>query len=248
MLHPLETVKAVTSAFGRGDAECSILHLLLSGSPYIGSRRTSLRSYRRRLTSINDCLYDTAPVAYVQLFSTLPRWLRHLKSGWRQGTSYKCFSPSNIYTVPTVSYLLITTALTWPLQSFKFQKATDRNVYHTLGRLNFDIIVSVITLQKTIYFRGVQILIQHLTDSYIKVNQWTAGSCWHCWFTGRPSCVQIRQIYTEQPPEPPTVLLWRCCSCCSPHPSPCGIHLKATPFNDSNPQLFERYILNVSLW
>lgn len=140
MLYPLEKVKAVTSAFGQGDAECSILHLLLSGSPCIGSRRTSLPSYHRRLTSINYCLYDTAPVAFVQLFSTLPRWLRHLKSGWRQGTSYKCFSPSNIYTVPTVSHSLNTTALTWPLQSFKFQKATDGKVHHTLRRLNFDII------------------------------------------------------------------------------------------------------------
>lgn len=31
-------------------------------------------------------------------------------------------------------------------------------------------------------------------------------------------------------------------------PPPGAIHLKATPFNTSNPQLFARYILNVSLW
>lgn len=101
--YPLETVTAVTSAFCRGDAECSILHLLFSGSLCVGSRRTSLRSYHRRPTSINYCLYDTAPVAFVHLFSTLPPRLRNLKRGWRQSMSYKCFSKSNISTMPTVS-------------------------------------------------------------------------------------------------------------------------------------------------
>lgn len=32
-----------------------------------------------------------------------------------------------------------------------------------------------------------------------------------------------------------------------PPPCPGGIHLEAAPFNSSNPQLFARYILNVSL-
>lgn len=56
---------SVTSAFCLGDAECSILHLLFSGSPCIGSRGTSLRSYHRRFTSINYCLYDTALEAFL---------------------------------------------------------------------------------------------------------------------------------------------------------------------------------------
>lgn len=198
-----------------------------SGSPCIGSKRTSLRSYHRRPTSINHCLYDTAPLAFFCYFLRCPLWLRNLKSGWRHGTSYKCFSKPNVSTMPTVSRLLNTRALLWPLRTSNFQKTADRKVHHTLRRLNFDIQWLSLHFSKTIE-----------EFKHSKIEQWTAKSCWHCWLTGRS---------TAQPPEPLTVLLWRCRSCCSP-PSPCRSHLKATPLNNSIPQLFARYIINVSLW
>lgn len=91
-----------------------------SGSPCIGSKRTSLRSYHRRPTSINHCLYDTAPLAFFSYFLRCPLWLRNLKSGWRHGTSYKCFSTPNVSTMPLVSRLFNTRARLWPLRTSNF--------------------------------------------------------------------------------------------------------------------------------
>lgn len=148
---------------------------------------------------------------FFSYFLHCPLWLRHLNSTWRQSTSHQCFSLSNICTLPTVSHLLNTRIPLWPLQTFR-RLLTGQ----IQGIEMWHCTVFVIALKKNIFFRSSNIpkLNRLVHQGQSKRVADTAGSL------GDQPCIQIRQICTKQPPEPPTVLLWRCRSCRSHQPLP----------------------------